>query len=172
MTFTFDPPWLLLFLIVAIFVVVAASVAVGKKHRIRKALGLIIAAVALTVIVTRVYEPDSVTVEDGGIVANTYGEPRIPWSDVEQAIYIPRLATSEYRPTRRMGGTAFGGGQTGWFGLANGDRALVALQGSRDAVLIATRDTVYLFGPTDAKGFAQAIAEHVPLSGPVAAQGD
>ena len=165
MTFTFDPPRLLLFVVIGVFIIVVATVALGKGHPIRKLISLIIVTAGVTVILLRVHRPSSVTVEDAGIVADTYGEPNILWSDVEQAVYIPNLSVSEYRPNRRMGGTAFGSGRTGWFGLANGDRALVALQASQGAVLISTRDTVYLFGPTDAQGFAKAIAEHVPVSG-------
>lgn len=164
MTFTFEPPWLLIIIVIAVFVVAVASVLRGKTHRIRKLIGLVIVAVGLTAIVTHFYRPDSVTVGASGIVADTVGAPRIAWSDIEQVVYIPDISASEYRPMRRMGGTAFGSGLRGWFGLANGDRALVALQGSHDAVLISTRDTVYLFSPGDTEGLAEAIAEHVPVS--------
>jgi hypothetical protein len=131
-------------------------------HRL---IGLTVVTVALSVVLLRITRPASLTILDAGIVGDTAGNPSISWSDIAAAIYIDDLPNSEYLPTRRLGGTAFGDQRTGWFRLANGDRALVALQRRDSAVLITTHDTTYLFGPTDIQGFAQALAMHVVVRG-------
>jgi len=165
MTFTFDPPRLPLYIVIAAMAVVMAMVLFSRRPPARKLIAVVVAAVVLAVVASRIGTIGSspLTVAAAGLA---YGEENIPWSSVERAAYVADLSVSEYRPTRRMNGTALGGARFGRFELANGDRALLALQQSdSDVVVIATRDTTYLFAPDGVAGLAAAMAEHVPLAG-------
>jgi hypothetical protein len=176
MTFTFDPPRAVLFAVAAIPIAAVAMVVLSRGHPARKMLGIVFAAVAIAVLLSRYHQikTSSLTIDDAGIVGDTAGDPSVRWPDVEQAVYIPELSGSEYRPGKPVEAlTAIGSlnSRYGWYRLANGDRALVALEAPNGAaVLIATRDTIYLFGPKEVRAFAQAVADHVPLSGWEAAQ--
>jgi hypothetical protein len=167
MTFTFDPPRSLLYF--ALFVVVAsmAVLVLGRRHPARKVLSLAVAAALAVALLTRFHRigESSVTVADTGIVANIDGTPRIPWPDIQKAVYLADVSASEYRPGRPENlFTALGNlnARYGWYRLANGRRGLVAVQDAHGAaVVISTADAIYLLGPHDARGLGQAIASHV-----------
>lgn len=165
MTFTFDPPRFPLYIVIGVLVVVMAMVLLSRRQPVRKLIAVVVTAIVIVVIMNRLGTIGSspLVVDDAGL---TYQEESVPWSDVEQAAYIADLAASEYRPTRRMGGIALAGARFGRFELANGDRALVALQQSDSGVVVvATRNTSYLFAPNDVERLAAAIADHVPVAG-------
>lgn len=171
MTFTFDPPRILLVIAAFILIAAVASVVLSTRHPARKILGVVLAAVFVTFLLVRFYTigASSLAIDSTGIVGHLDGEPEIPWSGVDEAIYVADLSESDYRPTRPTSMFEAIGSLNARYGsyeLADGDIAFVALERVRGAaVVVTTPDAIYLFGPHDVQGFAKAIADHVPLAG-------
>jgi hypothetical protein len=169
-TFTFDPPTLLLYIVIFILIANVGVMAFGRRHPVRKILGLIVSAVIVTILLVRYHTigTRSLTTDDAGVAGTIEGMPTIPWSAVTKAVYVADVGASEYRPGRPDDTFAMLGtvdARYGWFRLADGDHALVALEHMHGGgVMIATSDAVYLLGPSNVGAFAKPIAEHVPLS--------
>jgi hypothetical protein len=85
-------------------------------------------------------------------------------------IYIENLSASRYAPKPTLKSSfrviGYGPARYGRFGGAGGQPALFAVQREDgEAVVIETRDATYVFGPSDVRGLAQAVAAHVPVVG-------
>jgi len=171
MTFSFDPPRSLFYLVVFIVASSLLVIVVGRRSPARKAIGLVFALVIATMLVNRFYtiRGSSLTVDDSGITADVDGRATIPWASIEQAVYVDDVSASRYapgRPTNMFATLGTFNARYGRYTLANGRRALVALDRMRSAgIVITTSDEVYVFGPKDVTALARAIADHVPLAG-------
>ena len=176
MSFTFDPPSGLIYVVVGLAVAVLGSLVLSRRSPARKIVGFVVAAAMVGVLLTRSYRisTSSLTIDDDGIVADIETKGRISWTDVGQAIYLPDVSASKYRPTRPTSPfTALGSlkARYGWYRLINGDRALFAVERPHGpGVAIVARDTIYVLAPNDVQGLAKAVAAHVPLAGWNAAQ--
>jgi len=171
MTFSFDPPRSLFYLVVLIVASSLLVIVVGRRSPARKAIGLVVAVVIATMLVNRFYSirGSSLTVDDSGITADIDGRASIPWASIEEAVYVDDVSASRYAPGKPANVfTALGifNASYGRYRLANGKLALVALQRRRNAgIVITTRDDMFIFGPKDVAALAGAIADHIPLSG-------
>lgn len=75
-----------------------------------------------------------------------------------EAMRIDARTSAELRPTRRTFGTGAPGYQSGWFRLANGERALLYLTDATKAVYIPTSEGYsVLLSPADPDGFLAAL---------------
>jgi hypothetical protein len=76
----------------------------------------------------------------------------------DQARRIDARTSAELRPTRRTLGTGMPGYQSGWFRLANGERALLYLTDATKAVYVpTTAGYSVLLSPADPDGFLAAL---------------
>jgi predicted signal transduction protein with EAL and GGDEF domain len=102
MTFSFDPPRSLFYLVVFIVASSLLVIVVGRRSPARKAIGLVVAVVIATMLVNRLYtiRGSSVTVDDSGITADIDGRETIPWASIEQAVYVDDVSASRYAPGR------------------------------------------------------------------------
>jgi hypothetical protein len=76
----------------------------------------------------------------------------------DQARRIDARTSTELRPTRRTFGTGMPGYQSGWFRLANGERALLYLTDATKAVYVpTTAGYSVLLSPADPDGFLAAL---------------
>jgi hypothetical protein len=174
MTFMFEPARSLLVVAAVLLIVGILSLVLGSRAPGRKGIRFVI-AIALAVVMLLRYQSYELTVDDAGIAADTYGQPVILWAEVEEARYVPMLSASRYmpRPTlkSRLRIIGYNRARYGRFDSASGERALFALQRfDADAIVVATSESTYVFAPSDVRGLADAIAEHVPVSGLDAAQ--
>lgn len=102
-----------------------------------------------------------------GLRDQTFGaELQVPWADVSSARLVRHYLSTDYRPTRRTHGTAYGSYRSGWFTLANGTNARVflMLDDSPDALLLNAGETTYLYAPRSFDSFLEAVRQHVVIS--------
>lgn len=77
---------------------------------------------------------------------------------VDEVRRVDLSAGGELRPTLRTWGTGLPGYQSGWFRLANGDRALLYLTDRTRAIYVPTTDGYsLLLSPTDPDAFMAAL---------------
>lgn len=169
MTFVFEPA--LSLLIVSAILVLAGifGLLLPRRNPARKIIGLALVLVIVGVMVSR-YRTAELTVDDVGIVADTYGRPTIPWSEVEQVSFIDTLSESRYAPRPGVGSffrvIGYGRARYGRFSAAGSDPALFAVQRvDGEAVVVTTQAGTYVLAPSDPQGLALAIAEYVPVFG-------
>ena len=136
MTFSFDPPHALLYIVIVILIANVGVLLLSRRHPARKALGLIVGAVLVTILLTRYYRigTSSVAVDDTGIIANAAGASAIPWAQVRNATYITDLSASPFRPGRPENAlAAFGtmNARYGWWRLAGHEQGALRLRCAR-----------------------------------------
>jgi hypothetical protein len=170
-TFAFKAPAMMPWVIVFLIVVTLLSLALGRRSAANRMIGFVVVAAIVTLMIARwiSISRSTVTVDEAGIVSNVADDPDIPWSEIQGAVYFASLASSPYVPMRPQNFLTVIGSLNARFGrftLPDGRTALVAIQNvSQAAVVITTRDGLYIFGPTDAAGLADAMAGRVPVSG-------
>jgi hypothetical protein len=83
---------------------------------------------------------------------------------VEAARRVDLTRPTDLEPKRRTMGGAFPGYQSGWFRLANGEKALLYLSDRRKAVYVPTTDGYsVLISPDDPDAFLAALKAGRPL---------
>jgi hypothetical protein len=103
--------------------------------------------------VTLEVTPDEVVVH-GGVYGRAIARGSL---DVDKARVLEQLGGSELRPVARTNGLGLPNFRSGWFRLANGEKALLFVSSER-VVYVPTRDGYSLVvSPADPEGFLAAL---------------
>lgn len=150
---------------VAVLVVVAVSTLVSlikKKGAQRFYLLFILLTMVLGLGYLFLYTPSKVAVslteENMEVVIPPFFKESWAYQDISRA-YIADWTTSEHedlRPTQRTMGTAIGEYRTGRFQLANGQKALLMVNGTR-FICLETPSMFLLLAPDDLEGFRASL---------------
>ena len=122
------------------------------------ALGLVVAILSGSVLASNRARFE-LSAEGLRISGDLYGRLIPPASlRIDEARRVDPAVSAELRPARRTLGGAFPGYQSGWFRLANREKALLYLTDRRKAVYIPTTEGYsVLISPNDPDGFLSAL---------------
>jgi hypothetical protein len=162
--FVVVPPRIFLVFLGGVLLVVLLSVVLKRGSTARKITALVIVLAVLGIVALLFYRPTVVSVQEPGFSVKRFRERSVLWTEVTEAKRIGDLSGSVYRPTRRIAGVSLGSYRVGRFRLQDGGTARVAMQQSRDALLIVTRDERYLFALIDNDELVEVVSRFIEVS--------
>ena len=91
-----------------------------------------------------------------------FGRDKVVTASDIVSVHEVNIATNDaVRPVRRISGGELGDIRTGWFKLANGRKAFLALEDVRGLFIETTLGFPVLVGPKDFEEFEEAFMEYV-----------
>ena len=155
--FVISPPAAVIGTAVVLLVVTLAGVTLWKRTGRQRITASVIAVLAIAALLFAFYRPATIRVHPEGIEILERGTVSLSWAEVSSAVFVTDLRVSPFRPTVRTRGFALGEYRTGRFLLSNRESAQVFMEQSQQAVVVRTRDLVYVLAPRDAAGLARAV---------------
>ncbi|UCF05820.1 MAG: hypothetical protein JSV33_01935 [bacterium] len=164
-SFTF--PGIKIFLVVGIAeIVVGALIIAGilrsKSGMIARVLGgIVLIAFGIFFITMRSF--GAIAFEEGAMHLKVpFQRDRvIRSSDIEEVWAVNITIDTEYRPERKISGGNVGDIRTGWYRLANGEKAFLTLNGVRALYIKTSLGFPALVGTEDFEAFEEAFRDHV-----------
>jgi len=165
MSFSLNPPGIILIIGLGALLLLLVSALRGKGNRTTRYVRLGIGAVAIGGLLIFAYRPSYIRVDSSGISSNSGGSISIPWNKVSEAAYLPSLADSPYRPTSKVAGVALGAYRIGTFRTAGKGDARVLSQTTGGALIVQADGKTYEFAPAELQKMVAEVAKHRSVSG-------
>ena len=163
MDIAFEPPVVMLLVIVGILVVAVIAVLLKRMQPWKRILTIGLAVVVCGALTFFLYRTSHLIVDDQGIRTDTYGSQSIAWTEVRAVTVVADLKSSPYALTMRTNGAAVGDYHAGWFRMANGQTAFVTTELPDRAIVIEGDGRTFVFGPKEFDAFVAAVAKHVSV---------
>ncbi|MFP4383686.1 MAG: PH domain-containing protein [Spirochaetia bacterium] len=162
MTYSIQPPAVMLFILIGVAAVVVLSLFLKKGEWKKKLFSLGITVVVIGVLIFVFQKPVTMTVSDQGVTYSRNKTTEIPWNTVDRMFIVEDYMNSPYRARLKTNGTAVGEYRTGWFKLENGDTAKLLMEQDETGLVLVTGGTVHILGPDDFKTFIDGLREYLP----------
>jgi len=164
MELLFPAPMLLLWIILAVYIIAGLGLLFKKNKLIIKIIAFVFITVVCGLILFFFYRDSRLVIDEQGTKFDDFfGGFYLSWEEVESAAFIDNLNQSEYKPVLKTWGFSFGDIAFGWFSLKNGKSAQVVLQTRKKCLVINTIEKTYLFAPIDFDEFIGSVIDYIKV---------
>jgi len=158
-----QPPKTILYILLAVPAVIIISMLLKKGDIKKKVLSLGLAIVIMVIILFVVYREGSITVDEEGIRAQTFGKIELSWAQVSKAEYVDNFESTEYGIKSKLSGIGIGELKAGRFLLQNGSSAKIVVQKSADALVLTTKDGLVLLAPNKLESLVSEAETYIEI---------